>query len=62
MLIIYTLSNINLLFYSLNVDKGLLKFNGELEKSNLLADYIMNGRILVLPIQGNGKANITLGN
>lgn len=26
-----------------------------------LADYVMSGRILLLPIQGKGKCNVTMG-
>lgn len=28
---------------------------------NVWSDYIMKGRILILPIEGTGKANVTFG-
>lgn len=32
-----------------------------LPHAEIVGDYEMNGKILILPIKGQGKANITLG-
>lgn len=38
-----------------------LRTDSRTPKMEFIADYVMRGRILVLPIQGKGVANITMG-
>lgn len=41
--------------------KGKLKLEADIPKVILLGHYKINGQILVLPIQGEGNSNLTLG-
>lgn len=45
-------------------DTKKMKFQGKISVStpvNLQGDYKMDGKILILPITGEGKCNLTLG-
>lgn len=56
------ISETKLVTYKPNLDKYILRTEGITPRVNLGGDYIMTGRILLLPIVGNGKANITMIN
>ncbi|XP_077290305.1 protein takeout-like [Arctopsyche grandis] len=62
-----TLSNVGLLGFSNFVVKKLsspknwnMTLKGKLNQLQILGDYKMNGKVLILPIVGSGKCNITL--
>lgn len=44
------------------MDKYLIICDSVTDRIQMLGDYEMSGRILLLPITGNGRANITLVN
>lgn len=54
------ISNTKLVTYKPNLDKYILRTEGITPRVNLAGDYKMTGRILLLPIVGNGRANITM--
>jgi hypothetical protein len=54
--------SINTFCFSIDFDKQLLEFKLTFPSLNLIGNYLANGRILVVPITGNGDMNITLGN
>lgn len=71
--IVLNFKNINLLGFSNCYLKGVTGFTKDFHKKkmemkafipliNLIGDYKIAGRMLILPIQGNGKTNITLVN
>lgn len=41
--------------------KSKIEFHGIIPRLTISGNYKMKGQILVLPIQGNGKCNITIG-
>lgn len=45
----------------MDLEKKILSFKTFTTKAAIIGDYKIDGRILVLPITGNGKGNITLG-
>lgn len=47
--------------FSFDPEKRHVKFEGTLDKMNMLSNYDISGRILVLPLNGNGPSNITFG-
>ncbi|XP_049879586.1 protein takeout-like [Pectinophora gossypiella] len=51
-----------LTFYKADLKHYRLRTDSITPKMEFLADYVMKGRILVLPIQGKGIANITMVN
>lgn len=56
------ISDTKLVTYKPNLDKYILRTDGITPRVNLAGDYTMTGRILLLPIIGNGRANITMVN
>lgn len=48
--------------YRTDLDKYLIICDSKTDRMQILSDYTMSGRILLLPITGSGKANITLVN
>lgn len=54
------ISQTKLVTYKPNLDKYILRTEGITPRVNLAGDYVMTGRILLLPIVGHGKANITM--
>jgi hypothetical protein len=48
--------------YRTDLNKHLIICDSKTERIEMIGDYEMSGRILLLPITGNGKANITLIN
>ncbi|XP_055908345.1 protein takeout [Eupeodes corollae] len=48
--------------YRTDLDKYLIICDSKTDRMQIFGDYTMTGRILLLPITGNGKANITLVN
>ena len=56
------ISETKLVTYNPNLDKYILRTDGITPRVNLAGDYTMTGRILLLPIVGHGKANITMVN
>lgn len=46
---------------SMDVNNKHFKFVVHIPRANLIGEYDINGRILILPIQGKGPANITFG-
>lgn len=48
--------------YRTDLDNHLIICDSVTERIQMLGDYEMSGRILLLPITGNGRANITLVN
>lgn len=59
----YTIKKINVvfLFFRADLPHYRLITNSLTPKMEFIADYVMKGRILVLPIQGKGIANVTMG-
>lgn len=51
---------ITYLFYRADLKHYRLRTDSHTPKMEFIADYVMKGRILVLPIQGKGIANITM--
>lgn len=45
----------------MDIDNKHFKFVVHIPRANLIGEYDINGRILILPIQGKGPANITFG-
>ena len=43
------------IFYRADIDKKTITVNGVLPFAYLEADYVMDGRFLVLPIKGKGR-------
>lgn len=56
------ISETKLVTYKPNLDRYILRTEGITPRVNLAGDYTMTGRILLLPIVGHGKANITMVN
>nr|CAD7434396.1 unnamed protein product [Timema monikensis] len=56
------LSTVELLDVNVDLEKNTLGFTTSLSKSSLLGDADVSGKILILPITGNGKLNVTLVN
>lgn len=50
-----------MLYFSAQLDKYMLYTEALTPKMEFIADYVMNGRVIVLPVQGKGLANITMG-
>jgi hypothetical protein len=48
--------------FSFNFDKKHVHHEMALKRLEILGKYVVAGRVLVLPISGNGDINITLGN
>ncbi|XP_060647528.1 protein takeout isoform X2 [Drosophila nasuta] len=48
--------------YRTDLDKHLIICDSKTDRIEMIGDYEMSGRILLLPITGHGKANITLVN
>lgn len=48
--------------YRTDLDKYLIICDSKTDRMQILSDYTMSGRILLLPITGSGKSNITLTN
>lgn len=59
---IHGLTDSLLTTYKADLKHYRLKTDSITPKMEFIADYVMNGRILVLPIQGKGIANITMVN
>jgi hypothetical protein len=51
----------NLLFDSTNLKTKKITWNVKIPQLIILGQYKINGKFLVLPIRGEGPANITLG-
>ena len=49
-------------FFRTDLNKYLIVCDSKSDRIEVLADYEMSGRILLLPITGHGKANLTLIN
>jgi hypothetical protein len=47
--------------YSINVDKRHTRFELSVPVVQIIGQYEMSGRILLLPIAGKGNINMTLG-
>lgn len=45
--------------FRMQLDKQHLMFRVTIPRANIVGHYKMNGRILILPINGEGLANIT---
>lgn len=61
-ILLFYFFNVSLLaVFRADVEKHFLGFTGSNVRLNLEADYRIDGRILVLPITGSGKSNITMG-
>nr|XP_022908738.1 protein takeout-like [Onthophagus taurus] len=56
---IFGLENNDLKIFDINVNERKINVKIEFSRLNILSKYDINGRILVLPIIGNGPANIT---
>lgn len=54
------ISETKLVTYKPNLDKYILRTEGITPRVNLAGEYTMTGRILLLPIVGHGRANITM--
>lgn len=54
------ISETKLVTYKPDLDRYILRTEGITPRVNLAGDYVMTGRILLLPIVGNGRANITM--
>lgn len=54
------ISNTKLITYNPDLDNYILRTDGITPKVSFIGDYTMSGRILLLPIVGHGKANITM--
>lgn len=37
------------------------EFYGRIQRLTILADYKLNGKVIILPVQGEGPANMTMG-
>ncbi|XP_034247899.1 protein takeout-like [Thrips palmi] len=61
---IFGLKNLNIEEVKSDIPNGVLKFSRGTIKSDLVlsGDYAVKGRLLVVPIGGTGRCNITLGN
>ncbi|KAF4528513.1 hypothetical protein B566_EDAN015252, partial [Ephemera danica] len=62
--LMYGLSELQLLSTSNEIPKGGVNMKADITipRFQIISDYKIQGRILVLPIQGNGKSNFTLEN
>lgn len=61
---IFTIYNADMFlnyFFRADLKHYRLRTDSITPKMDFIADYVMKGRILVLPIQGKGVANITMG-
>jgi hypothetical protein len=45
-------------FSRADLEKRIIEADGIVPESSLEADYVMDGRFLVLPVQGRGKCKI----
>ncbi|XP_063832850.1 protein takeout [Ostrinia nubilalis] len=59
---LHGLTNSKLTTYKADLKQYRLRTDSITPKMEFIADYVMKGRILVLPIQGKGIANITMIN
>ncbi|XP_041972265.1 protein takeout-like [Aricia agestis] len=59
---LHGLTDSQLLTYKADLNHYRLRTDSLTPKMEFIADYVMKGRILLLPIQGKGVANITLTN
>ncbi|XP_059054778.1 protein takeout [Achroia grisella] len=59
---LYGLTDTKLTTYKADLKHHRLRTDSLTPKMEFIADYVMKGRILVLPIQGKGVANITMLN
>lgn len=49
------------LFFSVDFENRKVSIQVLLGKGALIGDYIMDGKIMILPVTGNGPFNITVG-
>lgn len=57
----YLICKINFRGFQKDPRGSKIEVEGFLPKITLIGDYKIQGKVLILPIQGNGKSNLTLG-
>lgn len=57
----YYESSLSLIFFSIDVNQRKVIITATVPSVVIDSNYDMNGKLLVLPINGQGKANITIG-
>uniref|UniRef100_A0AAR5QFK0 Uncharacterized protein n=1 Tax=Dendroctonus ponderosae TaxID=77166 RepID=A0AAR5QFK0_DENPD len=59
---VYGLDTVKLSTFHVNFDQSTIFIVVNAQKVTLIGKYAINGKIMVLPISGNGPANITINN